>query len=120
MDLQTEVDNAIAAHGMWKRRLRTAIDAGQSEWSPEGVRPDNLCAFGKWLYSLPPATKGSAQWMEIRALHADFHVEAARVLQMALEGRRAEAEAALAAGSKFGSISSNLVGALMSWKKKAA
>jgi hypothetical protein len=120
MDLQVEVDNAITAHGMWKRRLRMVIETGKSEWSPEGVRPDNLCAFGKWLHALPSLTKSSPEWKEIQALHADFHVEAARVLQLALDGKRAEADAALGAGSRFGSISSNLVGALMNWKKKAA
>jgi len=47
MAIAEEITKAIGAHGMWKQRLRQAIDTGKSEFTVERVRPDNLCDFGK-------------------------------------------------------------------------
>ncbi len=49
-----EITKAIGMHGIWKLRLKQAIDLGSSEFSVEHISPDNECAFGKWLYSLLP------------------------------------------------------------------
>ncbi len=108
--------NAIAAHGRWKSRLRQAIDTGQSEWKAESVRSDNLCEFGVWLFSVPAAEKASERWTRIRDLHAEFHKEAARILTLALAGRKSEAEAAMALGSQFSKISADLTLALAQWR----
>ena len=100
-NLSEEIDKAIGAHGMWKNRLNHAIQAGSSDYTVAGVKPDNLCAFGKWLHGLPPSAKDSQSWNDIRVMHAEFHAEAARVLDLALDGKKAEATSVLATGSRF-------------------
>jgi hypothetical protein len=119
-NLSEEIDKAIGAHGMWKNRLNQAIQSGSSEYTVAGVRPDNLCAFGKWLHGLPPSVKDSQIWKDIRALHAEFHIEAARVLDLALDGKQAEATSALATGSRFADTSAKLTAAMMKWKRAGA
>jgi len=115
-----EINKAIGAHGMWKQRLRQAIETGKSDFTVERVRPDNLCDFGKWLYSLPAIDQTSAHWKAVRDLHGKFHTEAAHVLGLAVGGLRQEAEKKLDAGSQFIKISSDLTGAMMKWKASLA
>ena len=113
-----ELDKAISAHARWKIRLREAIDTGKSEWSPEKVRQDNLCDFGKWLYSLSDSEKASGYWKQVQKLHAEFHIVAAKVLQLALEGHKNEAEATMdTSGSEFKLASSKLINMMTEWKK---
>ncbi len=119
MSLVEEINKAVAAHGMWKARLRQAIDAGKSDFSAAGVSVDNQCDFGKWLYSLPADDHQSPHWQKVHDLHAKFHKEAARVLALALGGKKSEADAGLATGSQFAKISLELTGAMIAWKNSA-
>lgn len=112
-----EIKKAIGAHGLWKQRLRDAIDKGQSEFTVERVKPDNLCDFGKWLHSLPPGDRGSEHWKKVQQLHAEFHQEAARILGLALAKQKPQAEAGIAPNSKFATLSSSLTAAMMAWQK---
>jgi Chemoreceptor zinc-binding domain len=113
------IDRAIAAHARWKSHLRQAIETGKSEWTSEGVRLDNLCEFGRWLQERSPAEKAADQFRTVRDLHAQFHLEASRVLELALAGHREQAAAAMAIGSPFATVSSKLTTALTAWKKQA-
>ena len=115
-----EINKAIGTHGMWKQRLRQAIDTGKSDFTVERVRPDNLCDFGKWLYSLPAIDQTSAHWKTVRELHGKFHTEAAHVLGLAVGGLKQEAEKNLDTGSQFAKLSSDLTGAMMKWKASLA
>lgn len=112
-----EIKKAIGAHGLWKQRLRDAIDKGKSEFTVERVKPDNLCDFGKWLYSLPPAERNTDNWKKIQQLHAEFHQEAARILGLALGNQKSQAESGIAPNSKFATLSSTLTAAMMAWQK---
>ena len=114
------IGNAIGAHAQWKLRLKTAIDTGKSEWTVERVSPDNLCDFGKWLYSLPESDRKKENWQKIRALHAEFHREAAKVLNLALRGAQAEARELMAFGSAYAKVSSRLTWEMMEWRKAAS
>lgn len=116
----SSLDHAIAAHAKWKFRLREAIRTGQSEWTVEKVRPDDQCEFGKWLNSLPLTDRMMKEWREVKALHAQFHVAAAGVLESALAGRTSEAAAAMAPGGTFADVSTKLVRIITDWKKKAS
>ena len=49
--------------------------------------------------------QGLPSWKDILVLHAEFHAEAARVLDLALDGKKAEATSALATGSRFADTS---------------
>lgn len=108
-----QIQAALTAHGMWKARLERAIETGQCEFSVDKVRLDNQCDFGKWLYGDARASFASvSEFEKIRALHAEFHQEAAKVLQQAVSGRSREARAAMGASAAFGRATTSLTTAL--------
>lgn len=120
MSLAEQINKAIGAHGMWKQRLRSAIESGKSEFTIADTGRDNLCEFGKWLYgtSLSAADKASVEYKLVRDLHARFHQSAAKVLSRALAGDRAGAEASIGNAGEFTSVSADLTRAMMGWKAK--
>ena len=118
MTKQEQINKAIGAHGLWKQRLNEAIKTGKTEFTPDKVEVDNQCEFGKWLYSLPAEDLNCEFARKVKALHADFHKEAASVLRLAVGGKQAEAEKGTQVNSKFAKISSELTVAMMSWKSK--
>jgi hypothetical protein len=118
MSVQEEVTKALAAHSMWKARLKGAIQTGKSDKTPEQLGVDNGCDFGKWFYSLPVGERNSELTKKIQALHASFHKEAAVILRQALSGHKSEAEKHLGDGSEFDKVSTDLTLALSTWKKE--
>jgi hypothetical protein len=113
----TIFDHAVFAHSQWKRRLRQAIETGKSQWTVAEVRADDRCDFGDWLKRLPVSKKMSEPYSDLRSLHAEFHKAASEVLQLALAGKKGEAEAAISMGSHFSQISAKLVLTLSNWAK---
>jgi hypothetical protein len=118
MSYQDDIEKALIAHGAWKHRLNTAIASGTSEFQVSQVREDNRCDFGKWFYSLPAEIRGADHGMNIQKLHAEFHAEAARILDLALKGEKEEALRSLGTGSRYVGISGRLYLALSQWKKR--
>jgi len=116
-DLADQVQQALVAHGAWKVRLAQAIETGKSESAPDAVRKDNQCALGRWLYGeISPALRRQGQYEAVRRLHADFHLAAAAVLALALEGRKGDAQAAMQSGQDFSRASTQLTLALSAWR----
>lgn len=114
MSTKLQVSKAITAHRKWKENLQRAIDAGASEFNPTVVRQDNQCELGKWLYNEASAElQQSGQFQQIKQLHTTFHQEAARVLEMALKGRRDEARKMLNPQSNFARTSDALFAELL-------
>jgi len=113
---EEQVQAAIGAHGMWKARLRAAIDSGRSEFSVETVKRDDACDFGRWLKA---AGHEGADHEKVRQLHAAFHTEAAKVLQLATTGKKTDAVSAMEFGGSFSKVSSTLVVALKGWQRAA-
>jgi len=111
----TLFDRAIAAHGRWKYRLFQATSTGKSQWTEAEVRADDGCDFGVWLKQLPISRRLSQRCARIRALHIEFHEIAADVLVLALAGRKDEAKAMMALGSRFSEVSAALTMALSEW-----
>ena len=109
---------AIAAHSSWKARLRAAINNGKSDVSPSQVKVDNQCEFGKWLYGteLSPAEKQTENYRAVKQLHAQFHAEAAKVLDAALTGHKDMAEHSLGIGGECAKIATALTQATMKWR----
>lgn len=114
--MKEDIEKALNAHGAWRQRLITVIATGNSDVNVAQVQVDNACAFGKWFYGLPPATRSADICAKIQKLHGDFHTEAARILGLALAGKKAEAEKAMAFGGLFMDISGKLSLALNQWK----
>lgn len=120
MSIQEEIQRAIEAHARWKRELHSAIETGKSEFAVENVCQDDRCVFGKWLYAQDETISAAPRFKCIRTTHADFHLEAARILGLALEGRKEEAKKAFSYGSKFTGISNKLTAEMTAWKREAA
>ena len=113
-----ELDKAIGAHGLWKTRLRNAIESGKIEADIATIRVDNQCAFGKWLYgsTLSSLDKSSSHYKTVKELHAEFHKTAAHVAELAVNGKKTEAEKMIASGGDYARISSKLTQAMVDWK----
>ena len=117
MDFKEEIDMAIGAHGAWKQKLRTAIETGECESTPEKVKQDNNCSFGKWLHErIDPSAKDCSHYRDALKLHAEFHKEAGSILGIALKGQKDEANDLLKIGSEFSKTSANLTKKLKEWK----
>jgi hypothetical protein len=114
-----EINKAITVHTAWKVRLRDALAAGKFDTPVDTVRRDDQCVLGKWLYGpmLTPQDKASEHYKEVVYLHTEFHECAARVLELAMLGKKAEAERMLEyGGGEYPLASSRLVMALSDWK----
>lgn len=110
------LDRGIAAHAWWKYRLFDAVRTGKSEWTVKKVSAAEDCDFARWLAELSPEDRSSEHFEKVAALHAQFHAAAADVLSLVLSGRSQEAKQAIALGSHFSLISTNLTMAMSAWK----
>lgn len=117
MSVLEEIDSAISAHGQWKHKLREIIRSGESEHTVAHVRSDKNCSFGKWLHiRIDPAVKSSAHYKAAVDLHAKFHEEAAKVLELGLKGETDAATSAMSLTSPFTQTSAALTAKLNDWK----
>jgi hypothetical protein len=115
-DYIRQIDAAIIAHDQWKARLLAAVESGSSEFQPDQVRADALCAFGQWLHQAEADLKGSLHYERVRDLHARFHRAAADVLKLALSGKGPRALTSLEFGSEYVSASVLLVDEIELWR----
>jgi hypothetical protein len=113
-----ELNRAMANHGVWKVRLREAIESGTSEYEPKVVALETECEFGKWLHGIPIADRPAEFWHKVQRLHAQFHQEAGRILRLALDGSSDEALSLVAdLRGEFVSTSIELTSTLQAWKQ---
>lgn len=114
-----ELDRAIGAHGMWKTRLKAAIDRGSIDVAVQVIEADRQCAFGKWLHgsTLSPADKATSHYQTVRELHAEFHKTAARVARLAIDGKKKEAREMMDLAGEYTALSGKLTRAMMDWRK---
>ncbi len=102
MNLDREIKSAIAAHGLWRSELLTAIKTMNSEWTPEGLRAEGACSFGRWAEScLEEEVKAAPEFHECVEAHRRLHKVAAMVLQQALVGKREAAMRSIDIGGDF-------------------
>lgn len=120
MSIAQEVTNAIGAHGAWKMKLRVAINTGSSDADPAIVCRDDCCPLGQWLHgpSLDATIRGGMPYQVVRRLHAEFHQSAGKVLELAMNNRKAEADTHYE--TDFLPRSEKLVRALTKWKGELA
>lgn len=120
--MKENIRSAIAAHGRWKARLKTAIDTGKIDIPVEVVEADDQCAFGEWLKSLAgtPEAQNSPHYSKCKELHAQFHKVAAKVVRLALAGNVKEAEQMMANGGQNSITSAALTRAMMDWEQHAS
>jgi hypothetical protein len=111
-----EIQKGMLAHAQWKERIKNAIETGASNFTADQVKIDDGCDFGAWLHALPDQT--SDEWKQIHRLHEQFHEEAGRILDLALQGRKDEAKQAISLNSHFADLSVRMTNLLIAWKKK--
>jgi hypothetical protein len=111
-----EIKAAIGVHGMWKARLKKAIEKGASEFSPDIVARDDRCDFGQWLAGAQMELRISSYYQRCKELHRRFHIAAADVLSLAMNGRKDEAKQALETGD-FYTLSSSLMRLMVEWNR---
>jgi hypothetical protein len=117
MSVHEQIVKSIGAQGLWKGRLRKAVDSGTSDVSVTVARQDTQCDFGKWLYGsdLSKEDKQSTHYNQCRRLHQQFHLEAAKVLTFALANKQLEANQAMEPRGGFATCSGDLTKAMMDW-----
>jgi methyl-accepting chemotaxis protein len=115
--LKQQINAAVGAHGMWKAKLRTAIESGHCDVSVAAIRDDHRCTFGSWLHgeARKAGMKNRAQYQTCVDLHKRFHGAAADVVSLALAGKKNEAQTAASAGGEFGRASAELTTAMLIW-----
>jgi Chemoreceptor zinc-binding domain len=116
--MRDEIKKAIGHHGRWLNDLLHAIGGGRTRLAAEDAGREDACAFGQWLLTSEDA-RGSPEFSTIRALHAKFHEEAAKVVGLALQGRGAEAQAATDSRSAYMKASSELMRAMIEWCERS-
>ena len=113
------IQKAIAAHTNWKARLREATITGKFDLAPSAVGVDDRCDFGKWLYGadLLADDKRSDHYCTVQRLHAEFHVQAAKVVEWATTGEKDKAEKSLGLEGAYGKASRLLTEAMVRWRQ---
>ena len=119
MAIIAEIEKGIGVHGLWKAHLKRAIETGKFDASIDTIRKDDHCDFGKWLYgsTLSDIDKASNSYKTVRDLHEEFHRTAAKIVDLALSGRKDEASKMISHNGEYALISSKLTAKMMEWKK---
>jgi len=109
--------NAIATHSGWTTKLRAMIESGKINTTAGTIKLEEQCEFGRWLdgSQFSGAENQTEQYRQVRKLHARFHEEAARIVQLAVSRQKREAESAMSPSSEYAHISSALTEALRTW-----
>ncbi|MBF0301266.1 MAG: CZB domain-containing protein [Oligoflexia bacterium] len=117
-DDNIRIEMAIEAHLLWFAQLKNAIEFGHSNYTPEIVRSDNLCELGKWLVNdFPTICLNCDEFEKIKSLHTKFHIDAAKVFDLALKGNQLEAIKAFELDSALMKDSVELILALKKLKR---
>lgn len=90
---ELDVYNALQAHVQWKQRLLTYSEGTSEEvLDAENVGSDCLCALGQWIHGPGGNRYGEhAKFIELKAVHADFHLLAAEVVLAVQRGQQEQA-----------------------------
>ncbi len=116
-----DIDRAILAHSEWKLKLNSLANGTyKDKIDSSAVGKDNLCELGKWIYGEGKAVLASKpEFNELIKVHAEFHKNAAALVQQVERGQAAEVKKILNdASSPYCKCSLQVVGLLMKLKTK--
>ncbi|BAZ05467.1 CZB domain-containing protein [Calothrix sp. NIES-3974] len=119
-DMKEMLFRALSSHAVWKDRLKKAIDNGILDSPVAVIREDNLCEFGKWLYSseISGNFHQSEYYQQVVIAHADFHQVAAEVAMLAEMGEREKAKRMMLLGQPYMVKSGKLMNVIITWIKE--
>ncbi len=112
--MEPRINNAIAAHRTWTANLRDQLAREELSQEMKHAGYDDLCEFGRWLYSLDDAVKATPEYRRVKDLHYRFHQEAGLVAVAASHGDFKTANQ-LATG-EFKRTSDDLIAAMELWR----
>jgi hypothetical protein len=120
MSLEDEIKSAIGDHGIWKNKLKSAVDTGKIDVKISTIKSDVHCDFGKWLHgpSTTEKEKNSIHYQKVHDLHAVFHEKAALVAQHAVAGNKVAAMKMLDVNGEYVEASATLTAAMINWLKE--
>jgi hypothetical protein len=109
-DISDDISDAdvLVDHARWITRLREHV-YGSLRLDPATVGRADSCTFALWLCNAEPHMRDVPDYWRCVALHARWHDCAVRVVDLANQGRRLEAELALASGGQLRCLSAELV-----------
>lgn len=112
--MKAVIQLAIDSHHAWTDGFRGSIEKRviEAEFSVCGY--DDLCSFGKWLYSLDDDIKCHPAYRRLKDLHYRFHVEAGRILKLMQGANFTEAQKQL--DGDYAKTSAQLIAALRDWQ----
>lgn len=115
-DIISQINKAIVTHSRWKLRLQNALETYSSEFEIDFVKSPHNCDFGKWLDAEKDHLNKFPEYAQVYDIHARVHQETEKVIQLLLDGHVADAKNAIATGSHFKIISSELTKIMTQWK----
>src|SRR5579864_7349373 len=96
-----DFDQAIAAHGAWKLKLRDYLSKPNGSLKVAEISLDNKCPLGQWIYSEGSRYSKLPEYSTLKTEHAHFHKAAAEVVRKADSGQSVTEEMALGSSSEF-------------------
>lgn len=84
---------ALDAHMAWTKRLEDKLDGSNADdIDVATVASDCECTLGLWLYGTAKQKfNDSQEYLELRRVHADFHLKAGEILNNVLHGESDDA-----------------------------
>ncbi|SFK06577.1 CZB domain-containing protein [Celeribacter neptunius] len=117
---ETQIRDAICAHGDWRRALDKSIDHGVLDKSAAEIADNTQCAFGQWLTELEGEQQAGSPSMQklemVKRIHARFHTEAGQIAHEVELGNHAEARK-IFDDNHFRRVTNSLVLNLHDWRK---
>jgi len=112
-------DDAMAAHIVWKLRLKQLVEDESPEAcdSASTARSD-LCELGKWISGEGSRYQATPAFESLRTKHAEFHVHAAEVIRKVQDGDRKGAIVVMK--GPFEAASREIIQAIVEVRKAAA
>ncbi len=110
------LNTAITAHARWKDELRQAIDHGELP-DPLAVRADDRCDLGKWIHGEGTSYQTLHEYQNLKSAHAQFHDAAAHVVEMIMNGHKADAGIDLESGT-FAAATVKVINAISRLRQK--
>lgn len=96
-----DFQGAIEVHMRWKARFKAVIDGTSDEKvEVDVIRADDRCALGLWLYGEGKRRFDMrSEYLDVLMWHAEFHRQAAGILEATLAGDKERAAADLERGA---------------------
>lgn len=114
--MELEFNNVISAHQTWTDRFKNQLLREELSQDMKHVGYDDLCEFGRWLYSLDDAVKATPEYRRVKDLHYRFHQEAELAVVAASRGDFNMAKQLVT--GQFQRASDSLIAVIEAWRRR--